>query len=100
MEIRPGILAITFGAPLDNGLLVEVLEREEVHQVFGQLWRVKSLGSKFHLDVHIRSQFAHWPGCMLRPIGNPGADAVDETLQRKPVPLPTIQPELLEVQHG
>lgn len=32
----------------------------------------------------------------LRPIRNPGDDAQDETLAWKPVPLPAIQPELLE----
>ncbi|BEP44051.1 hypothetical protein [Variovorax sp. V15] len=31
----------------------------------------------------------------LRPIRDPGADAVDEMVLRKPVPLPVIQPELI-----
>lgn len=33
---------------------------------------------------------------VLRPIRNHGDDAQDETLAWKPVPLPAIQPELLE----
>ncbi len=36
----------------------------------------------------------------LRPLRDPGADAVDETLTWKAVPLPAIQPELLEAAHG
>lgn len=31
----------------------------------------------------------------LRPIRDPGDDAVDEMVLRKPVPLPVIQPELI-----
>lgn len=34
---------------------------------------------------------------ILRPIRDPGDDASDETLSWKPVPLPTIEPHLLEV---
>jgi hypothetical protein len=87
MNIEPGILAMTFGAPMDNGLLVEVLAPHQVHPVFGQLWLVESLGSKFHITPTYRHQRAAWPGCMLRPIGNPGPDAVDETLVGKPAPV-------------
>ena len=86
MNLKPGILALTFGAPMDNGLLVEVIEGREVHAVFGQLWHVRSLGSAFHITPTRRSVRAVWPGCMLRPIGDPGADATDETLTWLPVP--------------
>jgi hypothetical protein len=85
--IKPGIMALTFGAPIDNGLLVEVIEPSCMHRVFGQLWHVRSLGSSFHITPTRRSQTAAWPGCMLRPIGNPGPDAVDETLVGKPAPV-------------
>lgn len=33
--------------------------------------------------------------CFLRPIRDPGDEAVDEMVLRKPVPLPVIQPELI-----
>lgn len=37
----------------------------------------------------------------LRPIRDPGPDAVDETLSWKPLPLPAIQPKLRdEVRHA
>ncbi len=100
MKIEVGVLAMTFGAPLDNGILVEVLEESEMHAVLGQLWRVKSLGSPFHITMERLSHTAIWPGSMLRPIGDPGEHAVDETLTWKAVPLPAIQPELLEAAHG
>lgn len=86
MNIKPGIMALTCGAPIDNGLLVDVIEASEVHAVFGQLWHVRSLGSSFHITPTRRSQSAAWPGCMLRPIGDPGDDAVDEMVLRKPAP--------------
>jgi len=36
----------------------------------------------------------------LRPIRDPGSDAVDETLSWRPLPLPAIQPELLDEVHA
>jgi hypothetical protein len=89
MNCVKGDLALTCGAPYDNDLLVDVLEAREVHPVFGQLWLVQSLGSKFHIEPaprEVRSHRAVWPDRMLRPIRNPGDDAVDETLQRLPAP--------------
>jgi len=95
MNCCKGDLAMTVGAPMDNDLLVDVLEEREVHAVYGPMWLVRSLGSKFHIDPGVRDAFAIWPDCMLRPIRHPGDDAVDEMVLRKPVPLPVIQPELI-----
>ncbi|MGJ7611133.1 MULTISPECIES: hypothetical protein [unclassified Variovorax] len=80
MNCQKGDLAMTRGAPMDNDLLVEVLEVREIHPVLGQLWLIHSLGSKFHIDPGVRDAHAIWPDCMLRPIRDPGDDAVDETL--------------------
>lgn len=80
MNCVKGDLAMTHGAPMDNDLLVDVLELSEMHRVFGQMWLVRSLGSKFHIDPGVRHACAIWPDCMLRPIRHPGDDAVDETL--------------------
>jgi len=80
MNCIKGDLAITKGAPMDNDLLVDVLETREVHAVYGPMWLVRSLGSPFHIDPGVRDAFAIWPDCMLRPIRHPGDDAVDETL--------------------
>lgn len=35
------------------------------------------------------------PDAILRPLRDPGDDAVDQTLAWKPVPLPTIEPTLI-----
>ena len=98
MRIEPGTLAITFGAPMDNGLLVEVLERHQHHPTGGQLWLVQSQGSPFHITPTMLSTRAAWPESMLRPIGRPDDAAADETLAWKPVPLPTIELALLGVE--
>lgn len=86
MNCVKGDLAMTRGAPMDNELLVEVLELSEMHEVFGQMWLVRSLGSKFHIDPGVRNACAIWPDCMLRPIRDPGDDAVDETLLMVRIP--------------
>lgn len=85
MNCKPGEMALTHSAPMDNGLLVEVLAVRGVHGVYGQLMLVQSLGSKFHIEPGVRSQSAVWPDRMLRPIRDPGDDAKDEMLR----PLPT-----------
>lgn len=82
MNCKVGDLAITFGAPVDNGLLVEVLEAYEgglVHKGYGHCWRVKSLGSPFGMteDLSRLSQIAAWPDSMLKPLGRPGEHATD-----------------------
>jgi len=87
MNCRQGDMAMTCGAPMDNGLLVEVLEPRGVHGYYGKLWLIRSLGSRFHIEPNVRSRLAVWPDCMLRPLRDPGPDAVDETLQRLPAPV-------------
>lgn len=86
MNCVKGDLAFTKGAPMDNDILVEVLELREVHSVYGQLWLIRSLGSPFHITPTILRDLAVWPDCMLRPIRHPGDDAVDESLQWLRIP--------------
>ncbi|CAA2106063.1 hypothetical protein [Variovorax paradoxus] len=80
MNCKPGDLALTHGAPIDNDILAEVLELREVHGVYGQLWLIRSLGSPFHITPTTRHMLVVWPDKMLRPIRDPGDDAVDEML--------------------
>lgn len=95
MKFKAGDMAVTFGAPMDNGLLVEVLAVNVMTHPEA-LHHIKSLGSPFHMTPATCSADCYWPASMLRPIRDPGDDAQDETLAWKPVPLPVIQPELLD----
>jgi hypothetical protein len=88
MNYKPGDLAVTFGAPTDNGLLVEVGEEVSVPEpefrFWGRFYNVTSLGSPFHIDPGVREQSCYWPGRLLRPIRDPGDDAKDEMLRPLP----------------
>lgn len=87
MNCKPGDLAVTHSAPMDNGLIVEVIAL--VPPEFGDsCWRVRSLGSPFHMTPTQLSHECWWPDAMLRPIRPQGDDARDETLDWLPVPQP------------
>jgi len=73
----PGQMAITKGAPMDNGLIVDVLAPAGSLPEFGQLWWVESKGSPFHLTPTEMCHKVVWPDCLLSPI-RPG-NLEDET---------------------
>lgn len=81
---KVGDLAITEGAPMDNGLLVEVLSPYPEMTVLGPCWLIRSMGSPFHMELNRRAMQCVWLDIMLKPIRDPGDDAVDETLCRLP----------------
>ncbi|NDZ11522.1 hypothetical protein C7T35_01250 [Variovorax sp. WS11] len=103
MKCRPGDLALTYGAPTDNGLLVEVAEVGELPPSlkleWGPFWRVTSLGSPFHMEPHQRSQTAIWPDRLLHPIRNPGDDAIDWASHRTPRSADLRQEQLARARH-
>lgn len=75
LNCRSGDLAVTFGAPMDNGLIVNVIERAGFHSAIGELWMVESIGSDFHVEPGRLSKKACWPDRLLRPIRDqPGDD--------------------------
>jgi hypothetical protein len=96
MNCKPGDLAITHSAPLDNGLVVEVIERPasdaQYSNTFGPCWIVRSSGSYFHIEPGVRSELAIWPDAMLRPIRDPGEDAECESKAWLP-PVPNTTKE-------
>lgn len=95
LRCKEGQRAITFGAPEDNGLVVEVLHAVDtsdwVRQTYGPCWRVRSLGSMFHVERGYSST-AVWPDRMLIPLGRPSEGAIDETLLLAGVPKREGQP--------
>lgn len=115
MNCKPGDLALIVSGP-DRviGALVRVLElapvgREavapdgEIHAASKHerpRWLVEVLGSRvkcFRLNgMPVWHRYIVAPDSVLRPIGNPGDDAVDESSAwLPPVPLPKIEPALL-----
>lgn len=96
LRCKEGQRAITFGAPLDNGLVVEVLHAVDtpahIMEAFGPCWRVRSLGSPFHITPEQCSMTAVWPDRMLIPLGRPSEGAIDETLLLAGVPKREGQP--------
>lgn len=81
MNCRPGDLAITVGAPQDNGLIVEVSAVGMTHRTAGFCWVVTSLGSPFHFEPTERRHTVLWPDALLRPIGPRGqVDQVPEAV--------------------
>lgn len=88
MNCKPGDLAITVGAPMDNGLIVEVMIGGPwMHPWLGPCWRIHSLGSKFHYAVDETRAIVKWPDSMLRPIRGGDLAEEDET-QDLPIPAP------------
>ncbi|MES2973396.1 MAG: hypothetical protein V4757_07295 [Pseudomonadota bacterium] len=85
-RFKPGDMAVTCGAPQQNGLIVEVKAFADWHSDWGVVVFVKSLGSPFEWEPGIFLQEVGWPERLLRPIGNPGDDARDETLDWLPSP--------------
>jgi len=89
MNCKPGDLAVTHSMPMDNGIVVEVIRAVDNSggwEYLGPCWRVKSLGSRFHLTPTRLSEIADLPDANLRPIRDPGEDAQDETLSWLSVP--------------
>lgn len=93
MRCRPGDLAaISVSAAGNHGRIVEVID-DDVYGLSGSgadvpkpLWRVRSLSGPLNNDLGFsRVEFA-FPDAWLRPLRDPGDDAVDETLLWKPVP--------------
>jgi hypothetical protein len=94
MNVKRGDFAITFGAPMDNGILVEVLGRFNgagTRMEYGPCWHVRSLGSPFHITPTRTSPVCVWPDKLLRPIRDPGDAATDESKAWLP-PVPTRDP--------
>lgn len=79
MNCKPGDLAITVNAPMDNGLIVEVSELFIQHPTAGPSWVVTSQGSPFHFKPTELRQTVLWPDALLRPLGRP-ADHVEHIL--------------------
>lgn len=80
MNCKPGDLAFVTNTEIEQflGNVVRVLRPYDGPSIFGDVgaaWWVDYAGDEFHADD------SH-----LRPIRNPGDDAVDEVLQRLPVP--------------
>ncbi len=101
MNCQPGDLAFIVAPYLDlamRGLPVKVVRADDGRSLVvsksGDLscgrgrpcWLVD--GNDSRLPMVIADQY-------LRPIRDPGDDAVDEMVLRKMVPLPTIKPELI-----
>lgn len=91
MNCRPGDLAVVVKSQYDQtqiGKIVRVVE----WCTWTKGWIV-SPPILFYPSVHDE---------VLRPIRDPGADAVDEVLQRLPVPIiqPKIKEDKSEVAHG
>ena len=89
MNCEPGDLAMTFGAPQDNGLLVEVAEPDVLPpdldaERWGPFWNVTSLGSPFHVEPGVYAKTVLWPDRLLKPLRDPGDDAKDEMLRPLP----------------
>jgi len=80
MNCRPGDLAITVGAPRDNGLIVEVSEISIAHPTAGHCWVVTSLGSPFHYQPGELRHTVLWPDSLLRAIGSRAADQAAPTV--------------------
>lgn len=75
------------------GRLVECVEWAFDDDWFGPIWLVKPLGwLPPAVDLNEQGHFA-FPDSLLRPIRDPGPDAVDESLSWKPVPAPTQAPQ-------
>lgn len=90
MNCKQGDLAVLLWrsvAPEHHGRIVQCVRAD------GPWWTVTP-------ELPIAGQPGRfWSGVhdsALRPLRDPGDDAQDETLAWKPVPLPAIQPELLE----
>lgn len=115
MNCKPGDLAYiarASQAPLLLGRVVTVLMAAPVGQAFNLPDGWPHLASQKHgywvcefaAPISAPTSFGGPRltqfGCIhdtcLRPIRDPGDDAQDETLAWKQVPLPTIQPELLD----
>lgn len=94
MNCKPGDLAITVGSMRgdQDGRLVEVLRAstpQDVEEWEPGAWYVRVLGGPLYM--HAANGKRPFTYCSLRdrnlrPIRDPGDDAVDETLQRLPAP--------------
>lgn len=111
MNCKPGDLAVTHSMliPSNNDRLVNVLRMAEEHECGGSsdlAWICESLGSPMQcqsiggVDMHPRLVRPISDQC-LRPIRDPGDDALDESRAWLPsVPLPAVAPALLPEQVG
>lgn len=113
MNCKPGDLAvIVFAAKLSQiGRLVEVLHRGEEYGDGAVYWHVRVQGSPVKVAI-ISANNVHTgrfetrldcdvPDAWLRPIRDPGDDAIDESAAwLPPVPLPAIEPSLLPEKVG
>lgn len=95
MNCEPNDLAVvasTLGCPAAIPLLgavVKVLYISEVDLRYGPMWRLEGVVRLRGIECNVIAD------AMLKPLRDPGDDAVDEMVLRKPVLLPLIQPELL-----
>lgn len=95
MNCKPNDMAIvasTLGHPAAIpllGAIVTVLCVSEVDWRYGPMWRIEGILRLRGIACNVIAD------SMLKPLLDPGEDAVDEMVLRKPVPLPLIQPELL-----
>lgn len=105
MNCKPGQLAYTvspFGGP--RGVFVHVLRPAGAIELLnGNLFMGGGEEAAWVCSGYIQAPnggcltlFAIADAC-LRPIRDPGEDAQDETLSWKPVPLPAVDPSMLEV---
>jgi hypothetical protein len=101
MNCKPGDLAIIVNCVRDvelNGRLVEVIFEENVSEWVapdGFIWwdaavnrscAVRSLGLAFDYGTGAPTEYALFEARCVKPLRDPGDDAVDETLLRLPSP--------------
>ncbi len=94
MNCKQGDMAVTFGAPMDNGLVVEVLHALPFHRTHGPCWMVRSLGSPFHWNPNEPRHTVGWPDAMLKPIRPQPDDAVDQFARTRETTLDAVGPVL------
>ena len=93
MNCKPGQLARIVRTGPFYGYVIRVTEVFD--EGYGPTWFYE--GERFPIVIEGEQ---HWQDAffdrVLKPICDPGEDAQDETLSWKPVPLPVVDPSLLE----
>lgn len=121
MNCKPGDFAMIVAPHQRPGVLVSVVEdcsAEDLNALSasepdwlkaGHIWACRLIGGSSGVDIEALHSSYLLPGDevwvadqFLRPIRDPGDDAVDETLQRLPAPIiqPEIKEDKSEVAHG